>query len=233
MTSTAVAAAPVDGDGGKVNVKQWLQDNKLSSCLAIFTERDIEVEELTDFSDDELHAFAQTELSLDTLARKRFVKAIAGLRQSGGANSQVAAAAAAAPAAVAAPSSSSGSTGSTNRRPPKQVILSPAEHRGITKLFAQFDTMTDLHERIKLSLKSLDECQMQINSAIEVTVNNIMEQLQAKEQELLRDIESKHTVKKTMLEQQLNRMQLYQRSVDEGRHKYVNFMCFLLFACKM
>ncbi|ETO12699.1 hypothetical protein RFI_24676, partial [Reticulomyxa filosa] len=47
------------GEGGGVNVKKWLADNKLSEAEKVFLEREIQIEELIDFQPDELADFAK------------------------------------------------------------------------------------------------------------------------------------------------------------------------------
>ncbi len=65
-----------------VDVKKFLSENKLQRAEKIFTERDVQIEELIDFNKDELNEFAK-DIGLDTLQRKRFVKAIIALKPKG------------------------------------------------------------------------------------------------------------------------------------------------------
>ncbi|ETO04209.1 hypothetical protein RFI_33190 [Reticulomyxa filosa] len=56
-------------------ISAWLAINKLSYIEETFLEREISLEELVEFNNEELRDFAK-ELKLDALATKRFVKAI-------------------------------------------------------------------------------------------------------------------------------------------------------------
>ena len=63
-----------------LDVKKWLEENKLMKSYEMFKKRDVQIEELCEFEDDELTELCK-DIGLDTLARKRFVKAIHKLQQ--------------------------------------------------------------------------------------------------------------------------------------------------------
>ncbi len=62
-----------------INIEEWLAKHKLSKALRVFEERDVSLEELMDFNEPDLAEFGK-DLGLDTLARKRFVKAVRSLQ---------------------------------------------------------------------------------------------------------------------------------------------------------
>ncbi len=70
-----------------INIEEWLAKHKLSKALPIFEERDVSLEELMDFNEPDLAEFGK-DLGLDTLQRKRFVKAVISLQPESPKNTQ-------------------------------------------------------------------------------------------------------------------------------------------------
>jgi len=62
-----------------IDVKQWLKDNKLSEAEQYFIESEITIEELIQFTETELSEFGK-DIGLDTLQKRRFIKAIEKLQ---------------------------------------------------------------------------------------------------------------------------------------------------------
>ena len=65
----------------EIDTKQWLKDNKLGEpeIYNIFVKRNIMIEELTQFNNDDLKAFAD-DIGLELLQKKRFIKGVERLK---------------------------------------------------------------------------------------------------------------------------------------------------------
>ena len=117
-----------EGEGqspGGIDTEQWLSANKLSDVVDMFVERDISIEELADFEQGDLASFAD-DLKLDTLAKRRFLKAMRKLRQP---QAQV-------PVASAK----------------RKVIISSEEEQALNDLYRRFDECSELQTTIQTAL---------------------------------------------------------------------------------
>eukprot|EP01084_Bolivina_argentea_P078869 143119_1 len=122
--------------GEGINVAEWLKQNKLIHLQDIFLSKNITIEELVDFQDNELDEFAKNILKLDILSKKRFVKAINKIKQTN-------------------------VTLSTSKR--HHVIISSYEQAALTKLYTKFDECSKTQILIQTSLNISNKQNKDVN----------------------------------------------------------------------
>jgi len=81
MEGTAETGSGTQNQSGlsNIDITKWLADNKLQKIEEVFRQRDVGLDEIIEFTEQELNDFA-TDLQLDTLQKKRFVKAVQDLQ---------------------------------------------------------------------------------------------------------------------------------------------------------
>ena len=191
-----------------IDVEQFLKDAKISDKAEYLKSREITIEELCEFDNEELQSFAINDLKLDALSKNRFIKAISKHQK---------------PAPSTTPG---GFTGlSMNYRPATHhVIVSPAEHNGITKLYQQYDKSSALSQTLQNSVLSLNESQSIVINEIEQQFKYLYSTLQQKKESLLSLIDQQQQIKKQSLNQQLTEMENYINIVSNGKNKYEEYV---------
>ena len=63
-----------------IDVKKWLSENELIKLCEIFSKRNVKIEELCEFDDNELKQLSK-DMTLDMLDTKRFMKAVHKLQK--------------------------------------------------------------------------------------------------------------------------------------------------------
>ena len=191
-----------------IDMDQFLKQTKLGDeATTIIKQREVDIEELIDMNIDDLKLFA-TDLKLDTLAKNRFVSSINKLKKER--------------QSISSPPSSLGPT--TNYSPKQHVIVSPAEHNAIVKLYEKYDKSSALNNNIQNSIHSLNESQQFINNEITKQIDDIIYQINEKKQETLSSIDQMTKSKESILKQQLNQMENYLKIVNDGKNKYEQYM---------
>ncbi len=209
----------IQGEGGRkaVDVSKFLKENRLERATKAFLEREIAIEELTEFAEDELADFA-TDLGLDTLQRKRFIKAIIALRPDADSNN---------PNQPSSETTTSYPSQTLNTSPSvfsrasskplnsdlHHVMLSRDENKAMKKLFARFDKTMILGKELESSFKTLgmasENCKGDINSQIEVVMNV----LEDKKKQLLTEIETLKSSKEEKLRVQLDALEDHRKGI--------------------
>eukprot|EP01084_Bolivina_argentea_P151828 264964_1 len=139
-----------------IEVKEWLKANKLEDIYDVFTKRDITIEEICEFENDDILQFAQ-ELNLDSLARNRFIKAIRKIKQNNP-NQNI----------------------TSNIIQPRKVIVSSIEQESLNKLYQQFDNCSQLQNSIRIGYDTLDTVESECINNINIIFDDIIKQLMTK-----------------------------------------------------
>jgi len=73
MEGTAETGSGTQNQSGlsNIDITKWLADNKLQKIEEVFRQRDVGLDEIVEFTEQELNDFA-TDLQLDTLQKKTF-----------------------------------------------------------------------------------------------------------------------------------------------------------------
>eukprot|EP01084_Bolivina_argentea_P042693 78703_1 len=143
-----------------IDAKEWLKSNKLLSIYDVFQSRNITIEEITEFDDNDIKLFAKDTLKLDVLSQKRFIKAIAKIKYKNKPLQK------------------------KMIKPQRQkVIISATEQQGLTKLYEKFDECSQIQIAIQKSIQQSNEnntlntyCVQSINN-INAIFDDIMKQL--------------------------------------------------------
>ena len=80
METQGTETAQKGGEKCPIDVKKWLLENKLMKLCDIFSKRNVKIEELCEFEDNELKQLSK-DIKLDILDTKRFIKAIHKLQK--------------------------------------------------------------------------------------------------------------------------------------------------------
>ncbi|ETO28055.1 hypothetical protein RFI_09075 [Reticulomyxa filosa] len=211
MTTTSEGVG--EGAGRhRIDRKKWLSENKLNDVERIFEERDVAIEELTEFNEEELNEFAK-DIGLDTLQRRRFVKAILSLVE----NRVVA------KGVASGQTSQQGEVGSTTKVNPSQlihVIVSPQEHDAITKVYDRYNRAKQLLVDLEKSTNVLEERKGQCKEEIKSQMVKLIQQLENKKAYLLNEMNSVKVEKKQKLQKQLTDLNTYRQVIADGRRRY-------------
>jgi len=228
MTSTT-ATAESEGSGS-VDVKQWLKENKLTEVEKIFLEREVSIEELTDFNENDLLEFGK-DIGLDTLQRKRFVKAIQKLQinktsvnanVNPNVNNNVT-------MLNRQPSSQSSTNnfGTQNQQQqpqlankPTQVIVSPEEHEAISKLYQKYDESGKLILQLEASFENIEKSANGCQENVKKSFDELTQVLTSKKEDLLKEVDIIKNEKRTKLLTQLDLLAKHSKMITEGKEKY-------------
>eukprot|EP01084_Bolivina_argentea_P085399 154346_1 len=182
-------------EGKQSDINEWLKQTKLGDKAAQkIIQRDVSIDELIEFEDDDLEDFAK-QLELDTLAKNRFIASIRKLKHQK-------------------------NTNLSKRR----VFISQEENNAMLKLYEQYNKLSSLCSSIQKSIQSINEYETQVNHQIENDINSIINNINNKKNELLSDIDNIMNHKKIALQKQLTIMENYTNTVNNGRSKYESYM---------
>eukprot|EP01084_Bolivina_argentea_P277831 474475_1 len=189
-----------------IDIEQWLKSNKLSEIYAVFKRRDVTIEELIEFDENDLITFVKQDLKLDILQSKRFMKGINKIKQ----KNQL----------------------QPLSKPiiKHNVILSIKEQNALTKLYQRFDECSQIQMNIQNTLKqsnpnSLDQNSIKCQNDINVIFMEIKKQILNRKNELLKDIENIKNNKQQILTQQLNTLQSkYIPLIENNKNKYESYV---------
>eukprot|EP01084_Bolivina_argentea_P006614 12550_1 len=192
----------------KIDVKKWLNENKLGQFYDLFQEKQIDIEEIAEFSDYDIEQFAKETLKLGVLSRKRFINAINKIKQKQMViNKQL----------------------QTVKSPKRHVIISTAEQNALNSLYERFDECSKQQILIQKTLNASNEqnndtiseyCIKTIQD-INNIFDNIIKQLMNRKEELLQNIDTIHQTKQNLLQKQLNTLQTeYISLLQNGRKDY-------------
>jgi len=219
-----------------------LTDNKLNDVEKAFLEREIQIEELAEFEEGELADFAK-DLGLDTLQRRRFVKAIQDVRRAkssygeGGGMSTTGSYPTNTTTTTTSPTTASNYStlgGSTSYGEPSgnvtsrsgnvHVMMSPPENKAMTKLHQYVDKCNFLLQQLSLSndalKKSIVDCDTEINEKFD----RIAVTIEDKRKQLLRQVDGLRQEKDSKLKEQLNTLLGYQQVIGGGKQQYEAIM---------
>jgi len=204
-----------EGSPEGLDVDQFLKDNELSHLKDLFVEKQVSPEELADFNNTELMAFAK-DLQLNEEQTSRFISAIRKIK----------------PMKSTMTSTVSGESSigtSLNKRSSMasgnvdlvHLIISPQEHEAITKLHERFDKTNVLLKDLESSFDTLtkkngDICQQDIVTRMELVYKHIDEC----QNKLFEAVDSMSTLKTQRLEQQLDLLKTYRAEINQGKNKY-------------
>eukprot|EP01084_Bolivina_argentea_P260326 439590_1 len=192
-----------------INVQQWLQSNKLSAVYNKFQSRNISIEEIIDFEDDDIKTFAKETLELDILGQRRFVKAIQKIKYK---NKPMA----------------------TQKRmmsslTKQTVIISSKEQECLTNLYQRYDECSKQQTTIQKALNpsnknSINEYEIKCINDINNIFNEIIQKLIIQKNQLLQHINDINVNKQQLLKQQLNTLQnQYIPSLKAAENKYQQY----------
>eukprot|EP01084_Bolivina_argentea_P318860 553072_1 len=177
-----------------INIEQWLKDTKIGGKAAdIIKKRHVSIEELMEFDIDDLKSFTN-ELELDALSNNRFIKSITKLKLK--------------------------TEKSKNNIRKRCVFVSQPESDAIMKLYEQYDKVSKLLLSIQRSIEILDQCDMEVNTQIENSINSVIIEMKNQKNKLLQDIDNMMHNKSNILQQQLDTAQQYLTILDNTKSKY-------------
>eukprot|EP01084_Bolivina_argentea_P091067 163988_1 len=179
----------------KVNVDEWLKQNKLSDIADIFKQRDVTIEELIEFEDTDLKAFANDTLKLDTLASSRFLSGIKRLR----------------PKKI------------EQTALKHKVIISNKEQNAISQLYERYESTTKLQQEIRDSLEQFNG-ENQCNQKIETIINDLISKINEKRSEVLNDVDKTANDKNNLLSKQVKSLQNYLPTIKNGQAQYDQYI---------
>ena len=212
-THITTGGANAEGtEGGVIDVTKFLADNKLTYVADKFKEKDVSIEELFEFTSEELNEWAASDLGLDTLARKRLIKAVSALKPKTPQEED-----------LSSLPSHFGNRGAQGGQP-AHVIVSPEEHEAISKLYQRFDDTSNLISSLESSFNMLEksaiDCKTSVNSGFEEIVN----ELKRKEKSLSEECVIVGNEKKTKLLGQLESLKEYCKVISNGKTKYEEYI---------
>jgi len=201
-----------EGSREGVDVDQFLKENDFSGLKASFIEKQVSLEELADFTDSELNAFAR-DLELDEEQTLRFITAIRKLKPLKSTSTGV---------------SGEPNVSSINKKSRDgggngdliHLIISPQEHEAITKLHERYDKTTSLIKQLEQSFDTLKKngevCEQDIGSRMEIVYKQVYEW----QNKLFDLVESMKNLKIQRLQQQLDQLKGYRAEINQGKTKY-------------
>jgi len=140
-----------EGSREGVDVDDFLNENGLSDLKDSFVEKQVSLEELADFTNNELNAFAK-DLGLSEQQTARFITGIRKLKPTKSTSTGIS----------GEPGVSSGVMNKKNvtgvsggNADLVHLIISPQEHEAITKLHERFDKTTSLIKQLESSFDTL------------------------------------------------------------------------------
>jgi len=231
------------GEGGGVDVKKWLADNKLTEVEKVFLERDIQIEELADFEAAELADFAK-DLGLDTLQRRRFVKAIQDMRQAknayrgGESDGVITGTTAITTTTTGIPTSltvtsrpgtfsttfgsygESGGVTTSSRSGNVHVMMSPQEHKAMNKLQQYLDKCNSLLQQLSQYPNTLKGSEADCGNDVNEKFDRVAAAIEDKRKQLVRDVDRLKQEKEFKLKEQLATLLGYQQMIGGGKQEY-------------
>eukprot|EP01084_Bolivina_argentea_P225764 381439_1 len=185
-------------EGQTLDRVQFLKDNKLSDVLDIFIKRDIVIEELIEFDITDLQQFA-TDIGLDILQKKRFIKAINSLKPINKTQQTI------------------------NSAKLRHIIISTDEHNAISKLYEQYQSISKLMESINNSFNILEQSLSSITSTINHYFDALTLNITTKQTELIKNNQFQTNTKQNQLTNQLETLQKYLLTINDTTEKYKQY----------
>eukprot|EP01084_Bolivina_argentea_P143860 252557_1 len=191
-----------EGQSNKeININEWLKQTKLGDYAAdIIKKRNVSMDELIEFEEDDLKEFATKDLGLDTLAKNRLIRSIRKLKHANLPNQKY----------MTMPFI-----------PKKQtVIVSSSENEAMIKLLDQYNKTSLTMNQIQKAVYILNDFELNdINNIINSLINN----LKNKKETLLQSIDTIFNDKTNILNKQKSEMEHYLQTVSEARLKYEKY----------
>ncbi len=198
-----------EGGGKVVDVDKFLAENKLERAKKAFLEREIAIEELVEFDEDELMDFAK-DLGLDTLQKRRFVKAILSLRPENQGPST----------SSYRPKEELGSPSVFSRASSKpltsdlhHVMLSRDENKATKKLFARVDKTMVLGKELEGSFRLLTMASQGCEEEIKSQIDTVISLLEDKKKQLLNEIDSLRASKEDNFKSQVDALENHRLAI--------------------
>ena len=100
------------------------------------------------------------------------------------------------------------------------MIVSPAEHNAIIKLYEKYDKSSALINTIQHSIHTLNESEQFIIAEITKQMDEIIKNIRNKKQPSMQQTDTLYKQKENILKQQLNEMENYLKIINDGKYKY-------------
>ena len=164
------------------------------------------------------------ELNLDTLQRKRFVKAVNDLRvnynaQYYGKNGQP-------PKNVENVGNNNGhnNNNNNNNNNEPQIVVSSQEHNALSRLESRLNDTNKTLATISQSFDSLDVSSINSQTEINETIKLFVSKLEKKRNELLSECEAMRLNKIELLKQQMTILNQHKKNISQAKTKYEELM---------
>eukprot|EP01084_Bolivina_argentea_P015880 29752_1 len=188
-------------DSPKMDINKFLNSIKIKNVENIRVElqkRDVDINELIEFSPQDLDAFLKTDLGLDTLSRNRFKKELNKLR----------------------PKPISKQLNISTQMPQRKIIISNQEQQALQSLYERYDVTSKLQNTIMEKLPNLDNemtaCIDSINKQFEDILITLV---QNRKQQLLENIDALNQKKLSQLNEQSEMLKVYQNELNNAKQK--------------
>jgi len=201
----------------RIDVDKWLTANKLTSTAKEIKERQLSIAELADMDANNFKDFADS-VGLDTLARKRFAKALLLLKP---------------PGALTGTTQiqnidknlngAFGGLGLIQYRPRddgSSTVVTPQEHEMITQLYERFVRTALLVQNLNGCSQILEFGTRQCKDDINKKTDFVIQQLGERKKVLKEDMLQIRVQKSEKLDQQLQLIRSYQKELEEGKKQF-------------
>jgi len=237
MEGTAETGSGTQNQSGlsNIDITKWLADNKLQKIEEVFRQRDVGLDEIVEFTEQELNDFA-TDLQLDTLQKKRFVKAVQDLQPKNkqpSSNIDTYQPTSSFTTTLTTTSSFEASnkwqpSSSTSSSSPSSLsmmpVSSPQEQKTIQKLTLVQDKTYKLINELQNSFQTLDQSSTECQRVIEQAFDKLIKELVNKQKNLTNEVDLLQNTKTTQLSQQVQTLKQYSNVVNDGKIKYETYL---------
>jgi hypothetical protein len=202
----------------RIDISKWLADNKLTSKEKEIKERNVTIEELADMGADDFKNFADG-VGLDTLARKRFLKALQQLKPPSKPSLMVVSQSVDKNLSV----NVFGGLGAIQYRSKEDgtsVVVTPQEHEMITQLYEKFIRTALLVQNLNGCSQILEFGTRQCKDDINKKMDYVVQQLGDRKKVLKDDMLQIRSQKGEKLEQQLQLLRSYQSELEDGKKQF-------------
>ena len=190
--------------GSVIDVKEFLNKNKLSDAFDIFSKRDITIEELMEFDEADLKQFGK-DIGLDVLQINRLIKSIKQL----------------CPEKQEEKKQVPGTASMYNRSSPIiQVIVSEEEQRIISKFNNLYNIVLLMANNIRASFNILEENGKRAKQDLHNLYAKIISNLEEKRKELLTNLKEVDGGKQRELYQQINELKQHEKNINIAKMEY-------------
>lgn len=210
----AEAEGVPEHEQGLPDIDTWLKDNKLTDAAETFKKRGVELEELLEFDEEDLKAFAgENGLGLKVLSRSRFLKGVKKLQ------------AMASPPMHNESKSKLFSTNKPKRKDSKKkgtsrsstsnvrVIVSAEEHRAMRQLHEALDKTNSLRQSIVGGIEKLEQSEQHEVAKINALIDGLIRDLQRKHKTMLSECDDLSAVKEKRLKKQMDGLEKHLKTV--------------------